>query len=363
MKKHQHLAVIVVLGVVFATLVICCWMHTPVLYSDTERRVLAQFPEWSTESVVSGTFSSEFEDYSADQFPLRDRFRQIKIAASLLLQGEYENYYLADGHVGKLEYPKNSASLDYAAERFQRIYDRYLKENGMTPYFAVIPDKNAFLAEQNGYVALDYSAFCKDFQEKLPAFTHLNLFPYLSLEDYYQTDPHWRQEKIVDVADYLAKSMGTTISDEYEVQSLSVPFRGTYAQQINLSLSEEPLCYLTYPYNLSVYHLDSGRPEEKPLYDLEKAAQKDAYDLYLSGAVALLTIENPDVRTNRELIVFRDSFGSSIAPLLSGGYQKITLVDLRYVDLEMLSAFIDFSDQDVLFLYSTTILNNSFALK
>jgi len=85
--------------------------------------------------------------------------------------------------------------------------------------------------------------------------------------------------------------------------------------------------------------------------------------MFLGGADALLTIENPNAVTNKELILFRDSFGSSLAPYLAEGYQKITMVDIRYIQPEMLGYFIEFEGQDVLFLYSTLILNNSLGLR
>jgi hypothetical protein len=50
-------------------------------------------------------------------------------------------------------------------------------------------------------------------------------------------------------------------------------------------------------------------------------------------------------------------------PLLVQGYRTITLVDLRYMNSSMLGQFIEFVDQDVLFLYSTLVLNNSNSLK
>ena len=57
-------------------------------------------------------------------------------------------------------------------------------------------------------------------------------------------------------------------------------------------------------------------------------------------------------------MIFRDSFGSSIAPLLVQSYAKVTLVDIRYMRMEMLQRLIGFENQDVLFLYSTLVLNN-----
>ena len=62
-------------------------------------------------------------------------------------------------------------------------------------------------------------------------------------------------------------------------------------------------------------------------------------------------------------MIFRDSFTSSLAPLLLETYSKITLVDTRYVQTAMLGYFLDFTNQDVLFIYSTGLLNNSLALK
>ncbi|MBO4954012.1 MAG: hypothetical protein J6D04_02560 [Clostridia bacterium] len=364
MKKTKHLIHIIIPALVLVVLTAIAWFRTPDEYSDTERRVLAQFPEINTEAVLAGTFSSSFEDYATDQFPFRDAFRQMKVVTTLFLHKEYNDYYRAEGHIGKLEYPKNPDSIDHATALFTSVYDRYLKDSDTKTYFAMIPDKNAYLAAPNGYPSLDYAALRDELSKKLPFFTHLDVSPYLSLEDYYKTDPHWRQESIFDVADYLASSMNASVSDEYQIKTLEKPFVGTYGQQLSLPVDGEPLSYVTYSQSdFTVTHYDSGMPKKAPLYDMDKAEGKDPYDLFLSGAVALLTVENHNVRTDRELIIFRDSFGSSIAPLLASGYQKVTLVDLRYVNSGMLSYFIDFTDQDVLFMYSNTILNSSFALK
>ena len=85
----------------------------------------------------------------------------------------------------------------------------------------------------------------------------------------------------------------------------------------------------------------------------------DKYDVYLSGATPLITIENKDGSNEKELLLFRDSFGSSIAPLLLENYKKITLIDLRYISSSILDKYVDFENQDVLFLYNTLIVNQN----
>jgi hypothetical protein len=87
------------------------------------------------------------------------------------------------------------------------------------------------------------------------------------------------------------------------------------------------------------------------------------YDIYLSGAKALLTITNPNASTDKELVIFRDSFGSSISPLLIQDYKTVTLIDIRYIASDLIGNFVKFDDQDVLFLYSTLVLNSSSTLK
>ncbi len=92
---------------------------------------------------------------------------------------------------------------------------------------------------------------------------------------------------------------------------------------------------------------------------MEKLTSQDPYSVYLSGPAALEIITNPKAETERRLVFFRDSFGSSLAPLLLDHYSEIILVDLRYIPDSVLKDYIDFQNQDVLFAYSTLILNTN----
>ena len=79
----------------------------------------------------------------------------------------------------------------------------------------------------------------------------------------------------------------------------------------------------------------------------------------MSGPTSIITIENQNAQNEKELLLFRDSFGSSLAPLLLKDYKTITLIDLRYVSSKILDYYIKFENQDVLFLYSTLVLNQN----
>lgn len=194
---------------------------------------------------------------------------------------------------------------------------------------------------------------------------YIDITGLLSLEDYYRTDTHWRQEKIQDVANKLAEQMGVVLEEEYTIETLDNPFYGVYYGQLALPVKPDTLQYVTNETlkNCKVTYMDTGMPVEGAVYDMEKAYGKDPYEMFLSGATALTTIENPNASTDKELIVFRDSFAGSLVPYLVEGYQKITLVDIRYIDSKMLGMFLDVTNQDVLYLYSAILLNNSMGLK
>lgn len=333
--------------------------------SRSERRPLASFPQIGTQSLRSGEFMSSFEAYTLDQFPLRDTFRSIKALTATYVLGQKDNndLYFADGYLSKLEYPMDLQSVSYATARFRYVYERYLAQANTNVYLSVIPDKNKFLAQENAYPALDYDVFLSTIREKMEYATYLDLSQALELSDYYRTDSHWRQEALPDVARLLASQMGVSLSATYEARKIDTPFYGVYYGQAALPVRGDDLYYLTNPLLEGCRVFDYETNTTLPVYDLEKATGDDPYEMFLSGSKSLLTIENPAATTDRTLIVFRDSFGSSLAPLLAEGYQKITLVDIRYLLPDLLGNFISFENSDVLFLYSTSVLNHSVTIK
>lgn len=355
MKKQQTIFVLALWG----ALALWAWFIPSRKISEAERRPLAQKPAFSEK------FQTEFESYSLDQFPLRDRFRTLKslFHTGVLRQQDNNGIYLTNGTAVKQEYPLNRDSVNRAIGRFQKLHDEYLAESRC--YYAIVPDKGCYLGAESGHLTMDYDALYAQMAAGLPWAEEIDLRPALTGQDYYRTDTHWRQEKLIPAAAALCEGLGVTPprAEDFMMKPIERPFYGVYYGQAALPMEPDTL-YLMENDLLSactVYDHETGKTGS--VYDMTKLDSRDLYDVYLSGAKALLTIENPNAGTDRELIVFRDSFGSSIVPLLLADYAKVTLVDIRYVQTNMLGQFLDFHGQDVLFLYSTLVLNNSAALK
>ena len=305
MKKIRNILTLALSGLFLAGFLLAAILTPDRTDSLSERRKLAQRPALRASAVADGTYMTAFEKYTLDQFPLRDSFRALKafFSGDILRQLDNNGVYAAGGHLAKLDYPVNT-DLTFAE--------------------------------------------------------YIDIFDTLSLDMYYRTDTHWRQETLGETAAAIAAAMGASLPAEYETVDVSSAFRGVYAGQYALPVEPDALRYLTNGTiaALRVYDYETGA--EIPVYDLTLAAGRDGYEMFLGGTKALLTIENPNAETDRELVIFRDSFGSSIAPLLAQGYAKVTVVDIRYMAPALAGRFVDLSQaDDVLFLYSTGVLNHS----
>ena len=357
MKKMR-----IIVAALWLVLAVFAWVRPADAISESERRPLNQFPELNAQTIFNGSFMEKFEDYTLDQFPLRDAFRTLKANIQLKLFGQKDNnnIYVADGYAAQLEYPYDAASIDRALSRFQYVYDNYLTDCNV--FMTVVPDKGYYLAEENGYPAMDYEAMFADLQSGMPWAEFIDLTDSLNLDSYYRTDTHWRQEAILPAAEKIAEALGVTVG-EFTEKNLNTPFYGVYCGQSALNLKPDEIRVMEADWmaDCKVYDAESGIWGD--IYDLPKLEGQDPYEVYLSGSRSLLTIENPNAESDRELIIFRDSFGSSVAPLLVQDYAKVTLVDIRYMSPTILGNFIEFGGQDVLFLYSTLVLNNSETIK
>ena len=170
MKKTQQILTLVLSLGFIAVFAALFWILPDADESTVERRHLAKSPALSFSSVASGSFMNGFENYMLDQFPLRDGFRTLKAAANakVFMQKDNNGLYSVGEHLSKLDFPTDFDSVNRAARRFRYIYDAYLKSPGVKTYLSVIPDKNVFIASQNGYPDKDYKALVERLRNGFP---------------------------------------------------------------------------------------------------------------------------------------------------------------------------------------------------
>ena len=327
--------------------------------SVAERRKLATMPELTTKSLFDGTYFKKFDSYVTDQFVERDAFRKIKIDIELSTKGEYNNLYLYDDYIIEEIFPLNSNSINNLTSKINYIKDTYLNDNSNI-YYTIIPDKNYFV--NKGNLKLDYNKLQDMMKSNLTNLNYINIFDKLTLDNYYKTDTHWKEEDLFNVANTIANQMNFDITNNNVVNTVTT-FKGSYAGRLSVTKDIDTIKTISNPstLNSSVYNYETKKYTD--IYDYTKINSLDKYDIYLSGAVPIIDIINNNTSSDKELIVFRDSYGSSLIPLLIEGYKKITVIDIRYISSKILNKYIDFNDQDVLFMYSILTINNSFSIR
>lgn len=359
----------------FTVMAVVCGFFNPKEMSEAERRPLAQFPsDISWESIKDKTAISGFEDFSVDQFPFREFFRSIKANFQMNVLGLKENNGLAveDGYIVKVESSFNEDFVKNSINILSHILDTYFKDGKGDKFVSIIPDKNYYFSKDYGYASPDYDKLVADVREALKGTEYIDLFDSLELEDYYKTDTHWNQPEILGALYALAEGLGVRdyLSGEYEKVTIDGDFFGVYHGQSALNPKPDKITYLT---NESIagsklYNYGT-RLEEVPMYNLDLFDGEDSYNVFLSGAAGnpVMRIVNNKCENKDTLIVFRDSYGSSILPLLSEAYKTIYVIDIRSIDYNITENWNGlyevipenvFASSDVLFLYSTLVFNS-----
>ncbi len=365
MKKVKYILTVAVFVLVIFGLAAAGLILPDGAASASERRELAQMPEISAKAVFNREFSDKIETYFLDQFPARDTFRRINAIFRFygLWQLDSDGLWVHGGAVYKSESKTDESQISYAATYYNSLIDAYLKD--LNVYYTVVPDKSYF-TQDLGYPHLDYDRIFEIMTTGVRGAEYIDIRDTLSVDKYYRTDTHWLQPELFDTVKRLGEAMGVgeylTPEDEYTPHTLS-PFYGVYLGQAALPIDPDELTYLTSAYTDTAV-VTGPQYKADGIYDLAKFEGMDGYDVFLSGTQPVIEIQCPDARTDRELYIFRDSFGSSLAPLFTGAYKKITVIDMRYVTAGYLPNVVTFTPgADVLFINSTLILNTAMIMR
>lgn len=324
--------------------------------SNTERRKLSTFPKFE----LSSSYIENVDKYLLDHFPFRDTFRSIKAKFNYNVLHKLDNndIYLKDNYIFKSEYPTNKGSISNFINKTNKIKSLLTEDN--QTYLMVIPDKNYYLETAN-FLQIDYDYLYNEVNKL--NMTQIDIRNIMSLNDYYETDTHWKQENLSKVI----KEMSTIMNFKYQEISYKEntydKFYGVYYGESAISRKPETITYLTNDtiLNSEVKYLENTNLNT--IYNIDKLESFDSYEVYLDGASSLIEITNKNSKSKKELIIFRDSFGSSLSPLLIEYYDKITIIDNRYISSEYLKEYVTFTNQDILFMYSTFMINSSGSLK
>lgn len=274
-----------------------------------------------------------------------------------------EKIIVVGNHLTSPEATLNEVSVEKAISKFERVRDKYLATNTGRIYMSVIPDKEYYIAKDNDIKVMDYDNLFAMVQQP-DWYTYIDITDTLETSDYYYTDNHWKQECIIDTAGKICQAMGADAFLEKELVSDEVAdFVGVYQRESGIKTEQDKIVVLRNEIidNCAVTNTEDDM--EASVYDFTKKDTDNTYDIYLSGAKSVEYVKNSSCNNGKKLIVFRDSFGSAIVPLLVKDYSEVVLVDLRFIMTDLVENYVSFDDADILFIYSSSVLNRSSVLR
>ena len=414
-RRMKNMMIIGLFSIYIVVMALWLCGKSDIEYSVSERRNLAKKPKITVTSVINGSYMNNFDKYVTDQFPQRETFRKLNswLLVNIMRKKDVNNIYVKDGYAAKIEDVIDYKSVNWGIRQMRYICDNYIysedymqdenynikhtaisdidsdgdiskasnssydinKDNNMSDderkdrvYMCIIPDKNYYLTDGVEYPYIDYDEFVQLYRTGMDDYTrYIDISNLLNIDNYYKTDIHWRQETLVDIAKQILDAMTEYDNDisnddieDYKVNTGNEEFYGVYYGQRALSMKPDIIRYLTSDIidDYRVTYADTGEAVSMPVYDMGKASGRDPYEMYLGGSLSLVTIDNAKADTDRRLIIFRDSFGSSLAPLLAEKYKQTVLIDIRYISPTVLFSYVDFENADVLFMYSEQVLNS-----
>lgn len=358
MKK----TIVRILFIVYLVISLFVWVYPKKDVSNEERRQLNQMPELSLDSYLNNDFSDNFEKYAKDQFPFRFKLRQSKALFNyyVLGLGENNDYYKEDGNIIKIEYPLKENEIIKAANKFNSIREMYFPNKIAS--VAIIPDK-AYYSNNNSIPKMNYKELESLLIDNMKAITYIDIKNDINLSDFYYSDLHLKQDKLEKLSINLLRNLHKDTDISYSLLEASNNFRGTYYGHSALLSPKDTVNYINNSNieNAVVRLLNDDN--DYSVYNFDAINSRDQYDFFLHGAQAIVEINNDAANDDSELIIFRDSFASNITPYLISHYKKITLIDIRYIAPQLLGDYVDFTNADILYLYSTTVLNSSSMFK
>lgn len=352
--------------------------------SENENRTLADFPTLINEKKLEkaetlsdyigavkwsyiterkkNSFMDDIETYFSDHLAGREKW---VVASNTLdrLSGKQEinGVVTVDGKMIQVfkDYDKDAvqASLDamsgFAARHRDVPMYLMLAPTAQEMMYSALPSYGGYLSQKT---------FIDECYKGVEGISTIDCLSYLSGHSdeyiYYRTDHHWTSLGAYYGYSAAAKSLGYSAYglNAFNIETASSSFRGT--------LFSKTLDSGIHPDTIDYYHLANGEPKVKmtvntgtqlleydSLYVREYLEGKDKYSSFTGSNQPIVTIET-NVDNGKSLLMIKDSYAHSLVPFLSKHYSKITMVDMRYINVG-LDYFLDVEDYDqVLFTFN-----------
>ncbi len=331
--------------------------------SENENRTLAKFPQllnkdgevkWDYITVRDKpSYMDDIETYFADHLAGREVWVAAKNKMEVAVgKQEINGVYTYNGNMLQVFKKYDSETVENSLKGISTFAERF---PDVPMYFMLAPTaQELYYSELPSYAEyLSQKSFIDNCYSNVSGVSTIdcmsNILSHKGEYLYYRTDHHWTSLGAYYAYSAAAKALGYTAygMEEFNIETVSSDFRGTlYSKTLDNSIIPDSIDY---------YHLRTGEPEltmtvfdgaKETVYDSLYVRSyldvKDKYSSFTGSNQPIITIET-DVDNDKSLLLIKDSYAHSLVPFLSNHYSKITMVDMRYINVG-LDYFLDVED-------------------
>lgn len=371
--------------------------------SETEKRELTKFPEFSAEAFLSGEWTANVSLWYADTYP----FREGMIAANRKLESLYgigdemvygsgvaEDIPDAGGDIvfnptddGKGDaidglYVNGDTAYELyyfvkqSSDNYVYLINSFAKQigNDAKIYNMLVP-KHYEIALSDETVKKFGASDCGEAIEYMYGNMASNVTPVRIIPElikhngeylYFRTDHHWTARGAYYAYTAFCREKGITPTplDSYR----RVEFSGFLGTLYNSPLNKKPEAMKKNPDTVEAFVPigtntaevidNNGRSTEYAVVytGAGKYAASDKYLCFIAGDQPLTKIHNPNVKDGSSIVVIKESYGNAFVPFLVDSYEHVYVIDYRKWDGKLADFVKTNGIDDVLFL---NVIGNS----
>lgn len=367
-KRNSHIITSIIFIIIIFSLSIVTIISGNKEFSEKENRYLKQVPMFTFDKLLNRNLTDEYNEYYNDQFIFRDNWISLKVTTDFLL-GKRENggvYFSKDYLVEKVQ----DNGKGYSKKNRDNII-RFSKQygNNTNIYFMLIPSTSEIQSYKlpKYEERFDQFNFIKNTYKQTENYIkNINIYNDLMSHKneyiYYRTDHHWTTDGAYIAYEKMSKEMGFNAIeyDDFDVRTMSKAFKGSLYSKFGLHYIKPDEIKAVNNDNIDQFVVWNGNKEVvyKNIYFKDYLNKKDKYSYFL-GTNEPKVIIRSNTDNNKRLLIFKDSYAHCLVPFLTYSYSEITLIDMRYVNIDI-NELVDISNyDDVLFMYCIDVFLNT----
>ena len=357
-KLHTRIACVMLVIMLFFT--VANIIKPDAESSEKENRNLAQRPSFSVSAAADGSFMQDYESYQSDQFVFRDMWMSLKTNLDIISGKSYSNgvYRGKDGYLieDAVEPDENNLKKNIGAINSLAKEDKYTVYTLIVPNeVSVIPDKLPNYAPVRSQ-SEDLDNFRKQLSDEVK---DIDVYDILSDQSdkqqlYYHTDHHWTTYAAYCAYIKASSTLGIDADRvKYNLYKVANDFVGTMAHTSGYTGKKDTV-EVFLPNNSdveSVVDYVESQTKRTSVYDTEKLEESDKYLVFMGANEPIIDIKTT-AKTDRKLMIVKDSYANSFIPFLIPDYSEIVVIDPRYYYDDVYQVLEDKGITEVLFLYN-----------